>query len=256
MKKKIVAIVEARLNSKRLPGKVLKKIKNKSLLEILIDRIIISKKIDLIVVATTNKKIDDSIVKICKQMKIKYYRGKEENVLDRVTKAGIKFKASHVVQLTADNPLVDYNVLDYMLDYFFKTKHKYHYITNNGFGNESLRKIPMGMDVQIFLFSKLKYINSLKLNKVFREHPSLYFYKNKNKIFKIKNVPIPKEWKRNYHLRLTVDTFNDLKLIKKIYSFLSINNAYFSLKDILSYIDKNKSLIKINSKIKQNAIYI
>ena len=251
MNLKIVAIIEARMGSNRLPGKVLKKINNKPILEILIERLKLSENIDNIVIATTKKKLDDKIIHFCKKKSLDYYRGSENNVLDRVTKASIKFKASHILQITGDNPLVDYKVVDYMISYYFKNK--FDYVTNNGFGDIKKRKIPIGMDVQFFSAEKLKLINNLKLNKIYREHPSLYFYKNQNKKFKIKNVPIPKKWIPKKNIRLTIDTKEDYHLIAEIMKKFKYK-TYFSLEEIIITFSKEKYLSRINNGITQKII--
>lgn len=248
---KIVAIIEARMGSNRLPGKVLKKINNKPIIKILIERLKLSKNIDNIVIATTKKRLDERIINFCKKNSLDYFRGSENDVLDRVTKASIKYKATHILQITGDNPLVDYKVVDYMIDYYFKNK--FDYITNNGFGDINKRKIPIGMDVQFFSAEKLKLINNFKLNKIYREHPSLYFYKNRNKKFKIKNVPIPKKWVTNQNIRLTIDTKEDYDLITEIMKKFHYK-TYFSLEDIIIIFRKEKYLSKINNEIKQKII--
>jgi len=251
-KLKIIATIEARSGSIRLPNKVLKKIEKKSLLEILIGRIKLSKKIDEIVIATTTNPNDLKIVELSKKLKVNYYRGSELNVLDRLAKATKKFNADIIIQLTGDNPLIDHEIIDYMIDFFLKNKGKYNYITNNGFGNLQKRKIPLGMDVQIFFQKDINFINNLKLIDVYKEHPSLFFYKNKKIKFKKKNIFIPKKWKRNYFVRLSVDTINDLKFIKIIYKKLHKLKPNFSLVDILFFLDTNKDLLNINNNVLQN----
>lgn len=147
MRKKIVAIVEARLNSKRFSGKVLKKINGKEILKIILERLKHSKKIDKIVVATTNNRQDDKIIRIIKG-KYNYFRGSEKNVLKRVIDAADKFNANLIVRLTADNPLIDAKTIDYMLNFYSKNT-QIDYLTNNNFGNLKKRKLALGLDIII-----------------------------------------------------------------------------------------------------------
>ena len=107
---KIVATIEARMTSSRLPGKVIMKVKNKTLLEYLIDRLKQIKEIDDIILCTTKNHTDDILVKKAMELNVKYFRGSENNVLSRVVGAVKKFKADAVVQITADCPIIDYKI--------------------------------------------------------------------------------------------------------------------------------------------------
>ena len=119
MKKKIGAIIEARMSSSRLYGKVLMKVNRKPLLLHLIDRIKKAKKIDKIIVATTTNPNDQKIVQFCKKNRIKFFRGSEDNVMERVMKAGKYFKIDIVVGITGDCPLLDHNLIS-LVKYLFK----------------------------------------------------------------------------------------------------------------------------------------
>lgn len=251
MKQNIVAIIEARVNSKRLPGKVLKKIGNKTMLEILIERIQKSKFIKNIVIATSLNDKDRKIASLANKIKINYFRGSENNVLDRVSRASIKFKADIIVQLTGDNPFVDYEVIDKML--LKLLKNKLDFITNNYFGDNNNRTYPIGTDVRIFYQKHLQAINSFNVNSTFREHPSLFFYKNKHNLFRCKNINLSSKFLK-IQPRLTVDTKSDFKFLEKIYLSLSKEKEYFNINDILKFLNDNKNLLGINKKIKQKVV--
>ena len=154
-KPKVVATIEARMNSSRLSGKVMKKIHIYPMLEILIKRVMKSKLTDQVVVATTTNKKDDVLVNFLKRKKISFFRGSEKNVTLRVIKAAKKYKADIIVQLTGDNPLIDPKMIDYMTKYFIKNFPKFHCIANNGLGKYSKRTAPWGMDIQIFTYKDL-----------------------------------------------------------------------------------------------------
>jgi len=255
MKKiKIVATIEARMNSKRLPGKVMKKFGKYPLLGVLIDRLRRSKKIDDIVVATSINKKDNKIVNFLKKKGINYYRGSENNVNLRVIKAARKYNANLIVQLTADNPFVDHKIIDYMINFFIKNIGKYDYVTNCGLGDYSKSHVPLGFNVQLFLFKHLeanyKYCNRKDL----KEHPSLYFYREGKRKYRLKNLPI-KSPKTNLNIRLTVDTINDFKLARLVFKKLGHGkNANFELKDVINFFNKNKSYIKINENVIQKKV--
>jgi len=252
---KILATIEARMNSSRLPGKVMKKLGNYTLLEVLIKRLKNSKFIDDIAVATTANKEDDKIVNFLKKNQIKFFRGQENNVNLRLIKTAEKFDADLIVQLTADNPLVDPKIIDYMIKFYLQNSNKYNFITNGGLGNYSNSSVPLGLNAQIFSFKHLKanykYCNKRDL----KEHPSLYFYREGKKKYKLKNISLPKQYRTNLKIRLTVDTIEDLKLVRYVFKSLgNNNNTNFGLKEIISFFKKNKSYLEINKKIIQKKV--
>ena len=123
--KRIAAIIQARINSKRFRGKILKKINNTRIIEILILRLKKSKKINDIIVACSNNKDDEKIIKICKKLKIKYFVGSEHNVLERYYNTAKKFKIQNIVRITSDCPLIDPFILDNLIEKYFSKKCDY-----------------------------------------------------------------------------------------------------------------------------------
>tara|TARA_B110000003_G_C16587460_1_gene510429 strand:+ start:483 stop:926 length:444 start_codon:yes stop_codon:yes gene_type:complete len=115
-------IIQARMNSNRLPNKVLLNYKNLTPLSILIERLKRSKHLNKIIIATTEKKSDNKIVKFCKKNKIFFFRGDENNVLKRYYLAAKKFKVKRIIRITSDCPLIDYRILDNMIKNFKKKK--------------------------------------------------------------------------------------------------------------------------------------
>ena len=160
----IICTIEARMNSTRFPGKVMKKICGKTILEILINQVKMSKRLNNIVVATTKNETDNAIVKVCQKNNINFYRGSENNVLKRLVETGIFYQADIIVQLTSDNPLIDPEMLDYMINFFIFRK-KIDYLANNGLGIFEHRNIPFGLDIQLYYFKHLKNILSLAKKK-------------------------------------------------------------------------------------------
>ena len=142
-------IIQARMNSKRFPGKVLRKYKNISYLELLIKRLQKSEKIRKIIVAATLNPADNEIEKLCNKLKIFCFRGSEDDVIDRYFQASKLFKAENIVRVTADCPLLDRKIVDEVIKkFFFK---KVDYATNT-----MPPTFPDGMDVEVFNFNSLK----------------------------------------------------------------------------------------------------
>ena len=230
-------IIEARTGSKRFPNKIIKKIKNRTLLEYLIDRVKFQNKVKKIVVATSTRKRDHKIIKIAKKKQVNFYRGSENDLIDRISEAAKKFKIKNIIQVTADNPFFDNNIFKELLK-IFKTE-KYDFVSNSING-----EFPIGSDIRIFsLVSLLKYSPFVKGKA--RQHTCYFFLKYPKKI-KFFNLKAKKVYKRpNY--RLTVDYKQDFELIKKI--IIKLGFKYYGLEKIINLLDKNKKFLKINSKL-------
>ena len=252
---KIVATIEARMNSSRLPGKVMKKFGKYYLLEILIKRLKKSKLLDDIVVATTTNNRDKKIVNFLIKNRINFYRGSENNVNLRLIKAAEKFEADIIVQFTADNPYVDPLIIDYMINFYKKNLNKYDYISNCGLGDYSKGHAPLGFNTQIFLYKHLKENYKYCKTKELKEHPSLYFYREGKKKYKLKNISLPKKYETNLKIRLTIDTIEDLKLARLVYKKLGKSkNINFGLLEIIKFFSKNKGYLNINNEIEQKKV--
>lgn len=242
---KRVVIIQARVDSKRLPRKVLSDIKGKPMLWHIINRIK-KMKHDHIVVATTTRNIDDEIVRIAKKSGVKVFRGKTNDVLDRFFRAALRFKATVIVRITADCPLIDPYESEKVVSKFFTGK--YDYVSNDS------KTYPNGLDTECFSFDALKKAwNEAKL-KSEREHVTPYIWKNSSK-FKIGIVHNNTKTALN-HLKWSVDHPDDLDFVRQIYSRLYINLRIFVMKDVLNLLKKEPKLAKINTKHKQNEGYL
>lgn len=243
--KKIVAIIQARVGSTRLPGKVLLDLKGKTVLYHVVDRVKKSKYIDEVIVATTDLGQDDKIVDECNKIGCKYFRGSESDVLSRYYLCAKENNADIVIRITSDCPLIDPLIIDEMIIKYLELD--YIIMTNAGISNET-RTFPRGLDVEIFTFKSLEesYFDSRK--KYQREHVTPYIYENTKKIFYFRN---------SYdlsNLRLTLDTEEDFKLIDEIYSKLYKNDCEFYLEDILKVVNANDYLKNININVIQKDI--
>lgn len=241
--KKVLAIIQARFNSTRLPGKVLKKINNQTVLEILIKRLSQSKRISKIIVAFSNNPSDKAIVEICNKLRVSYFIGSEYDVLDRFYKAAKKYKEyNNIARITADCPLIDPEIVDKVIDGFFLKNVDYA-------SNINPPTFPDGLDIEIFKFSALEeaYFKSKKSFE--REHVTPFITSNKK--FKKFNL-------RNFidysSLRITLDQKEDLILITKIIKNFK-KNLYFNFRKILDFYKKNKKIFSININIKRNEGY-
>lgn len=216
-------IIQARLNSKRLPKKVLKPILGKPLLYYLLKRLENLKTDCHLIVATTTNPIDDLIVEYCKSNFIKTFRGSENNVLERYYKAALKFPSTTYIRLTADCPLVDPALLDLMLLHFSQKGTQCDYLSNT-----LKRSYPKGLDIEIFTFEALKkaYQNASTLYE--KEHVTPYIYQNKH-LFSLENFQDHEDISKT---NISVDTLEDFQLVEKILKSSFPINPYFGLDEI------------------------
>ena len=237
------AIVEARMTSKRLPGKILYKADGKPFLWHLIQRLKRVKQIKKIIIATTINKSDDILVSFAKKN-----RGSELNVKKRVFEASKKFKIQNIVSVTSDCPIIDHNLIAQAIETF--KFNKVDFVSNCDF-----RSFPDGMDVAVYRRLSLKKSYSLTKEKYYREHPTLFIKHNK-KLFQQINIVAPENL--NYpSLGLTLDEYNDYLLLKKIVEyFKKKNNKFFSCQDVVELLKKNKKWLKINAKVKRKKVAV
>lgn len=244
---KVVCLVQARVGSTRLPGKILKEICGKTILHHEIDRLKKCKEIDEIVIATTDKEDDDKIVNEAKKLSVKYFRGSENDVLSRFYYSAKENNADIIVRVTSDCPCIDFEILDKMLIYF---KDKYKEKQVEYLSNTIKRTYPRGYDIEIFTFSALEksYINAEKEYE--REHVTPYIYDKTNNFLKLSF-----ENKDDYsEYRVTLDTIEDFIVIKNIFENLYYKNPYFKLNDVVQYLNNNLHIVDINKHIEQKKL--
>ncbi|MGA2418075.1 MAG: glycosyltransferase family protein [Candidatus Staskawiczbacteria bacterium] len=236
-------IIQARMGSTRLPGKVIRKIEGKTVLGHVIERL---KRIEgvKIILATTVKKEDDVLEKIAKNCKIPVFRGLEDDVLDRYYQAAKSFGIDPIVRITADCPVLDTKVAEKVIDF---------YLINNFDYVSNIHPVsyPDGLDVEVFSFKVLEKSWKKAKLKSEREHVTSYILKNP-RIFKTGNVANNKDYSS---FRLTLDEKEDLILIRKIYKELYDKNPFFGMEEILGLFEKKPELVKINQHIGRNDGY-
>lgn len=242
---KIIAIIQARTGSTRLPGKVLLKINSKSVLEHVVGRVMRSRLISKTIVATTIEDEDLQIVKICALKKIPVFCGSMNDVLDRYYQAARLHNPDQIVRITSDCPLIDSEIIDLIIKKHLETRADY---TANTLLKETY---PDGEDVEIFTMASLKKAWGEARLSSEREHVTPYIRNHPEK-FKLNNV---KNSENLNDKRWTLDNPEDFKFIKKIYSFLYQENPNFGMPEILKLLKRHPRLELINNRIKRNEGY-
>ncbi|AOY78277.1 cytidylyltransferase domain-containing protein [Clostridium formicaceticum] len=243
--KKVVAIIQARMGSTRLQGKVLKDLCGKTVLAHDIERVKQSKLVNEIVIATTISKEDDAIVAESLNNGTKFYRGSEEDVLGRYYKAALENEADVVVRITSDCPLIDPYIADEIINYYLENN--YDLVTNAG-SDLGQRTYPRGLDVEVFSFCILKEAHEKAKQLYQREHVTPYIYENSEKIYYYKNEV---DYSR---YRWTLDTEEDFQLITEIYKELYEGRHDFYLDDVIKLFNRRPELYDINKHISQKKV--
>jgi len=244
-KKKVVAIIQARMGSTRLPGKIFKKIHQREILDYVVTRVNKSKEIDEVVIATTVREKDDIIENFCNERGIKVFRGSEDDVLDRYYQCAKTFSGDIIVRVTSDCPLIDWEVIDYYVKYY--KNNEIDYVVNTWFD----KSYPSGFDVEVLSFDILekywKYEKDIKK----REHAcnNIKNYPDLFKYVKHSNIKNNFEDKYNY-LHLSVDIKEDFLLIKKIIEHFN-GNINIKYQDIMNYITDDMIEFNMNDKRKE-----
>jgi len=217
----ISAIIQARMGSTRLPGKILKEIDDESMLGHVLDRVLRARCPDQVVVATTDKEEDDRIVEFCKRESVPYFRGSEEDVLDRFYQACGHYGSNSIVRLTADCPLIDPEVIDEVTRVYQKNDCDYA-------SNTLERTYPDGLDVEVFSREALEVAWRGADLKSEREHVTPYIWKNDDR-FDLCHVTLDMDLSE---LRWTVDEPEDLLFVRELYSRLP--DAAYRLQETLN----------------------
>lgn len=232
---KIIAVVQARMGSTRLPGKVLADLSGKPLLSQMINRVRRSQRIDGLVVATSVGAKDDAIVDVCEQLQTPVYRGDEQDVLSRFVGAASSMSATAVVRLTADCPMIDPEIIDDIVNAFGKSDFDYA-------SNCNVRTFPDGLDVEVFSMDALIEANERSTESFSREHVTPYIRGIHREVvlgaFKRYNFLFGADFS---HLRWTVDTVEDLSRVRRIFDLMPPD---FGWLDALSCVTRHPELLK------------
>lgn len=242
----VVCIMQARIGSTRLPGKVLKKICNKTVLEHDIDRLERVKNINKIVIATTILEKDNDIVEESNRLKVAYFRGSEEDVLSRYYYAAKENNADIIVRVTSDCPLIDSEITEKIIQYYLDNNEKYDYVSNT-----IDRTYPRGLDTEVFSFKTLEKAFNEAESQRDREHVTPYIWDNSN-MFRLDQYKNDADYSE---LRWTLDTVEDFELINHVYTILYPQKGNdFNMKDIIELYKQYPELNSINNTIEQKKV--
>ena len=242
-KLKVVAIVQARMGSRRLPGKVLKDLEGESVLARVVNRLRRARLIDEVLVATTDRASDDAIVEECRRWTVSVSRGDQEDVLDRYFRAAQLSKADIVVRVTSDCPLIDPEVTDRTIAAFLEVQPDYA-------SNVLTRTYPRGLDTEVMSFASLARAWQEARKPYEREHVTPFLYEHPGE-FKLLSVTGEADYSSH---RWTVDTPEDLALVRAIYLRLK-DKPEFLWRDVLDTLDREPGLSDLNRSIMQKALH-
>ena len=236
----IGCIIQARMSSSRLPGKVLKKINGEvPMLKFQLDQLKHSKYIEKIVVATTNMKEDDEIVNFCKANNVEYFRGESENVLDRYYQCAKKFSFSIILRIPSDKPLIDPEIVDDIVGKFDLEYHDY-------VSNFLTLSYPSGTEVEVLSSKTLESVwKKAKLPSEL-EHVTRYIHTHQNE-FNLLSIEYSKDLSK---IGWAVDRIEDLELVNEIVS--KIKKRPILMNDILELFGKEPSLAEINKNVNRD----
>jgi spore coat polysaccharide biosynthesis protein SpsF (cytidylyltransferase family) len=236
-----IIIIEARMNSSRLPGKVMLDFSGLKCIELMIHRISLYFPLDNIVIATTDMPSDDELVNFLSKKGVKFFRGSESNVMDRVFQTGKKFNRNKIISLTGDCPLIDYRIIKRMCNIFDQINVDY-------MNNFTPSSFPDGMEVQLFTLEALKSIYKFKLTKNENEHVGLVFRNHKDTYTSYYYQAGDDElWPK---LGLTLDEESDAILIQRVLDYFS-PRIDFSCAEIIELFINNPELEFINFKVER-----
>ncbi len=233
--KKIVILIQVRVKSKRLPQKVLYPIEGKLLVEHVIERLKRAKIPDEILICTSTHPDDQVLVEIAKKNKIGWFAGSEEDVLDRFIQAVEETGGEVVVRTSGENPFIDPLYLDRAVQEHLELGAEY----------TSVKGFPLGVKVEVIDAPALKKAHQLADNPEKSEYMTLYF---KEDFFKVHFIEAEERLKRT-HYRLTVDTPEDLELMREIYKALYKPGEIIPLEEVIRFLDSHPELVEINSHI-------
>lgn len=249
MKERVVAIIEARMGSTRLPQKTLMDVAGKTLIERVVDRLKLAKSLDEVMVATSTNKVDDLIEALCRERDIPCFRGSENDVLGRVHNAALQGRADVVVQSGADCPFYDPDLVDLLVYTLVWGGYAYA-------ANDMELTFPEGIDAHVILASALADSACFATRADEREDTPRYIWNNKERypIFNLK--ALPGSYYNRPEIRLTIDYPEDIELCRKIYESFG-GRGDFSTRELIYLIERNPEWAKLNAACEQqSAAYV
>jgi len=242
---KTVAIVQARMGSTRLPGKVMMTAAGDPLLEHLLMRLRRSKRADDIVVATTELEKDDPVASLAKRLGVNVWRGSEDDVLARYHGAALNASADAIIRVTGDCPLIDPAIVDLVASKFLDSQSTIDYASNT-----LERTYPRGLDCEVFSFAALEEAHLKATDPMEREHVTPYIWRRPER-FRIAQVTQDRDLSGH---RWTVDTPEDFELVRRLLEALVPVRLDFNLEDILAVLEDHPDWLRINADVPQKEV--
>lgn len=226
--KNVVALIQARMSSTRLPGKVLMNLAGKPVLQHVVERVECASKIGKVVIATSTESGDDPIEEFASELEVECFRGSESDVLDRFWQAAQKYQADMVVRVTADCPLVAPEIADMLIDVLIKEDLEYAWIP--------ITKTAVGLPSEVMTISALERTWRQATNPEAREHVTVFIQKHQEH-YRTKWLPMPPHLNRPEY-DLSLDTPQDFELLTKIYNKFYREGEIIKLEDVMEFLDK------------------
>jgi len=236
---KITAIIQARMTSTRLPGKVLMEVMGRPLLSYQLERLRVSREIDEIIVATTTNEEDDPIVMLAQKEGLASFRGSEEDVLDRYYQAANLYGVQHIMRLTADCPLIQPDICDVIAREYFDTNADYTF-TGPSFAE--------GLSCEMIRFRALERAWKEARRKSEREHVTLYI---RNHPEKFRSLTVEHDSDQSRY-RITVDEREDFLVVRAILEHLYRKSHCFTMNEIKPFLDTHPEVYSLNAHIVRN----
>lgn len=239
---KVGIISQARMTSTRLPGKILKEANEIPLLQFHLNRLKDSG--FPVIIATTTNHTDDPVIEVCTQNQVPFYRGDEDNVLERFYGAATEHNLEIVIRVTSDCPLIDGNIIQKAVQEFIEADDQMLYMSNG-----LSKTFPRGFDFEIFRYNLLKEAYEKADEQFEKEHVTPYLYTGKNPAINTKGFAYPKDYSA---YRITVDTEDDLRLVQKLIEEFEADKK--GIAQIIEIFNKNPDLVKMNAHIEQKKL--
>ena len=244
----INCFIIARLSSKRLPKKNILEINNIPMIIHLVNRIKHSKYIKKIIICTSVEKSDDELADLCKKNNLHCYRGSLENIMERICSAASSYETEHIVEILGDNPLIDFEIIDDVIELYLKNNLDYAANISKDYSYQislgTYKCFPIGIRVQIYKYKIAKQYKNFLNQSFMSKHPTNFIFEN-NKLFNTGYL----EAKDKYsffelpEINLAVNEKYQFDNIKEIFKYFNYN--YFSLKNIKNFFEKNNFLAKL-----------
>ena len=244
--KNITAIIQARMGSTRLPGKVMKPLAGLPMIHHVVERTRRIDSVTQVIVATSTSQREEPLVEYLTTLNdVEIFRGSEDDVLSRYFNAAKTYEADIVLRITGDCPLLSPKVSSRVVRAFLKNEESFDYATNT-----LSRTFPRGLDTSVMPFEILEQAHRQATTPSEREHVTVYIWSNPEK-FRLLSIEDNQD---RHHLRWTVDTTEDFELISQLYDGLYFSNPHFDYEEILEYLERFPELSELNASIRQKPL--